>query len=360
MRKASVGSVWRAAKNKVITHSDALEIPKISVSAAFLSFVLSPPNTHTNAHLADGQALGAFGSVPADQQDFPCTVIDEAAGAFAIQLCGLEILRFNAARSSGEAGKAGKIAVENLGDQFDLLAADLIATEVVKCDQSLFDLALGVLPLLPLALHLWYHSHSPISATTLPPLLLVARAVNMLGQGSVPRFEALSPVISLFGPALSGEVSYDPTAVYKALMEAMARVQHLSFPIAAVGKITPADWTHFASAATEDFSARSQDDPELRMPAAELKALILRLQHFVMAQAKFEGRLRLLGTDAPAPAFRATSAPDRVHPEPVLLGTETVPRLIFDDAKPYAKTRLSERRVTGGEEASYVKTTKPD
>ena len=88
--------------------------------------------------------------------DFPGTVVCEAATTFRLQLAGLDILRFNAARASGEAGTSGQAAVSNLGPQFDFLAANLIADEVVKVDQAPMEMALGILPLLPLALHLWF------------------------------------------------------------------------------------------------------------------------------------------------------------------------------------------------------------
>ena len=53
------------------------------------------------------------------------------------------------------------------------------------------DMALGVLPLLPLALHLWYQSHAPVVSSVLPAVLVAARAINMLGLSPAPRFAAL-------------------------------------------------------------------------------------------------------------------------------------------------------------------------
>ena len=88
----------------------------------------------------------------------------------------------------------------------------------------------------------------------------------------------------------------------------MARAQHLSFPLDAVGKYAATDWSTWARSVTSAYSVRLQDDPEARFTAADLRPLVGRFTQFISAQNRLESQLRLLGAETPGPVFYATAA----------------------------------------------------
>ena len=85
---------------------------------------------------------------------FSGLVVAEAARAYQYQLAGLHILYTSATKSMSEAGAPGRTAADALGVMFDSRASKLILKGSVRLPASSMDVHLGVLPLLPLALHL--------------------------------------------------------------------------------------------------------------------------------------------------------------------------------------------------------------
>ena len=113
------------------------------VGAAFPLIRLAVRKAVTKGSL---QVLG-----PAVLDDFPTTALTEAATALSFQRAGLRVLSTSAQAGAAHAGGRGTRAVAQLGDGFDLYASRLIDDERVIMALSPEDVALGVLPLLPLA-----------------------------------------------------------------------------------------------------------------------------------------------------------------------------------------------------------------
>ena len=122
-----------------------------------------------------------------DVQDFPHVLVSEAASAFDVQLAGLELLQASALKSAAEAGIEGKAALATLTTYFDSRAARYILKGDIAITIDPLPMALGVLPRIPLALHLWFRSHCPTQAALTPPILLAAQAVNLVGSGTTPQ-----------------------------------------------------------------------------------------------------------------------------------------------------------------------------
>ncbi len=95
------------------------------------------------------------------------------------RLMGLRILQLLATRSAGAAGVLGRDAATALtGSTFDLRAADALVIGAITLQLSALDMDLSVLPLLPLALDIWFDKHSPSSPKGCPAILTAALALN--------------------------------------------------------------------------------------------------------------------------------------------------------------------------------------
>jgi hypothetical protein len=86
-------------------------------------------------------------------------------------------LSTSAQTGASHAGARDTRAVAQLGDGFDLHASRLIKDGLVRIALSPEDIALGVLPLLPLALHLWFRFHTSSAAA---PSMVVSLAEKMV------------------------------------------------------------------------------------------------------------------------------------------------------------------------------------
>ena len=118
----------------------------------------------------------------ADLADFPTSALTEAATSMGLQRAGLRLLSLSAQAGASHAGARGTRAVAQLGDGFDLYASRLIEDGLVRIALSPEDVALGVLPLLPLALHLWFRYHTP-SAAAPSSVVLLAEKMVFVRQG---------------------------------------------------------------------------------------------------------------------------------------------------------------------------------
>ena len=120
-------------------------------------------------------------------------LVSEAASAFDVQLAGLELLQASALKSAAEAGIEGKAALATLTTYFDSRAARYILKGDIAITIDPLPMALGVLPLIPLALHLWFRSPCPTQAALTPPILLAAQASTWSVRAPPPTFTVSTP-----------------------------------------------------------------------------------------------------------------------------------------------------------------------
>ena len=107
------------------------------------------------------QSKMGCGFLRAHIEDFPAVVLAEAAAELQSQQGAYGILRESARAAAAGAGEGGAFAAENLGSEFDGEAAAAILMGVVTVDLSPEEVVLGVLPLLSMALYVWFREHHP-------------------------------------------------------------------------------------------------------------------------------------------------------------------------------------------------------
>ena len=101
----------------------------------------------------------------------------KTAQALAYQQAGLRLLSLSAVAGGSAAARLGVLAAANLGKSFDLVASQAIDDGDVVLEVSPMDVVLGVLPLLPLALHFWFLGHVPSAAVTSPVVTAAEKMV---------------------------------------------------------------------------------------------------------------------------------------------------------------------------------------
>ena len=198
-------------------HTTAAVTSQAQVSEA-TAYLTSLRTRFPNIHRAMQKATDTEGL--ATLSDFPAPVLVAAVHAAKLQEHGLKVLLQSARHEAAPLGESGKAVVHALDRGFDYDAAELIELGTVDLDLQPLDLALGVIPLLQLALHIWYDGHRHTHATT-SPLLAAAKAFK-LHQGAVfdPRV-GLRPLREEFAAALGSKDLVPTDAVYQALVKAI-------------------------------------------------------------------------------------------------------------------------------------------
>ena len=145
-----------------------------------------------------------------------------------------------------EAGALGRTAADALGVMFDSRASKLILDGSVRLPASLVDVHLGVLPLLPLALHLWMHFHSPTGVATSSPLLAEAEKMVLTGSGTSPNFHGARPFLHLFAVTQALEELFNREAVFAAIVRAVNKASHLHYSTGPFSRTRAHHWQNFA------------------------------------------------------------------------------------------------------------------
>ena len=70
---------------------------------------------------------------------------------------------------------------------------------------------MGVLPLLPLALLIWFEKHSPAQGAGVPAVLTATLALNFVGSGAGPEFRNLGAFLSAYAAATGSQDDYNTT-----------------------------------------------------------------------------------------------------------------------------------------------------
>jgi hypothetical protein len=158
---------------------------------------------------------------PADLEDFPTTALTEAATALSFQRAGYKVLSASAQAGAAHASIRGTRAVAQLGDAFDLFASRLIDDGRVIVALSPADVALGVLPLLPLALHLWFAFHAP-SAAAPSSVVAAAEKFVFVRQGKLDFSSDLYILNGVYSKVKGADEEFDVDMAYGHLIRVMA------------------------------------------------------------------------------------------------------------------------------------------
>ncbi len=88
-------------------------------------------------------------------------MLAEAAAELQSQSGAYGILKESARAAASGAGQGGAIAAEAFGELFDAEAAAAILSGDVTVDLTPEEVVLGVIPLLSMALFIWFREHHP-------------------------------------------------------------------------------------------------------------------------------------------------------------------------------------------------------
>jgi hypothetical protein len=123
------------------------------------------------------------GYVSAHIEDFPAVVLAEAAAELRSQSGAYGILKESARAAASGAGQGGAIAAEALGELFDAEAAAAILAGDVTVDLMPEEVVLGVIPLLSMALFIWFRDHHPGTSTG-SSVVALAQVMDLCPGGS--------------------------------------------------------------------------------------------------------------------------------------------------------------------------------
>ena len=110
-------------------------------------------------------------------------VLAEAAAELQSQLGAYGILRESARAAAAGAGEGGALAADNLGSAFDAEAAAAVLMGDVTIDLTPEEVVLGVIPLLSMALFVWFREHHPETSAG-SNLAALAHALDLFPRGS--------------------------------------------------------------------------------------------------------------------------------------------------------------------------------
>jgi hypothetical protein len=160
---------------------------------------------------------------PAQLGDFDVLVLSPALLAVRAQQHGLEMLRKGVRDSAALAGGAGSSALRAF-EEFDYYASEAIVGGEVEVEVSPLDLALGVLPLMQLALHLWFDRHS-FRASAESPLVALARGLNFASATGAlqPERSLQEAFLPAWAQATSAVDEIPVAAVYHAIVQVLHR-----------------------------------------------------------------------------------------------------------------------------------------
>jgi len=154
---------------------------------------------------------------PAVLADFPAVALEEAAIAFQHQLSGLAILQASARAHTGQ-GHA--LALSYLSDRFDEKASYLIKKGrlIIRADTT--ELAMHCIPVLQIALHIYYSQHSPV-ATAVAAIMEAAKSVKLIKGTAFSPGRGLDAFFAAHAQARRDRLHYNAHDVYGSLMSAM-------------------------------------------------------------------------------------------------------------------------------------------
>ena len=273
---------------------------------------------------------------PADLTDFPAPVLVAAVHAARVQEHGLATLLASARTEAALPGPDGASVLALLeSPAFDYYAASLVDRGAVRVQVAYLDFALGVIPLVPLALHIWWagHRHVPASADR---LLEVARAYKVCNGKLFCPDAGLPPLYAALATADATGAPIRVDSIYHAIartvyLEPMTPQSAMICALVAGGPASPMRWDEYVTRLSADYQSRvDRNLPFPRFLRRDLDLLLRTLEAFGAARSSF-GRARALAAPlapddpgVPLPTFlrlvRAQHAPP--PPAPVARAPE--------------------------------------
>ena len=256
----------------------------------------------------------------ADLADFPTSALTEAATALGLQRAGLRLLSTSAQAGASHAGARGTRAVAQLGDGFDLYASRLIEDGMVRIALSPEDVALGVLPLLPLALHLWFRFHTP-SAAAPSSVVSLAEKMVFMRRGQLDFSADLDELNIAFAQATGTEDDFDLPLAYGNLVRSMATSRDFDL-VANLRSGEPCTWRAYVDLLVESFSLRiHRGHRATPLTLTDFDALLRDLDAFAARLVDIWSTQNTVATMRPPSHGAAFVVP---HPKPpASLGTPT-------------------------------------
>ena len=192
-------------------------------------------------------------------EDFPPIVLAEAASALRNQLGAYVILRESARAAAAGSGVGGTIAAEILGEEFDSEAAAAIDNDTILLDLTPEEFVLGVLPIMSMALYVWFREHRP-GPQALAAVITAAQATDLCPGGVFNLHDGLAGFIKAYAAARASDEDFNIDLVYHALaraVEATAAAPDTSRCIIldASGSVTDR-WSDFAAGLSHTYLAR--------------------------------------------------------------------------------------------------------
>ena len=280
------------------------------------------------------------GYLRAHLEDFPAVVLAEAAAEMQSQWGAYDILRESARAAAAGAGKGGAFAATNIGPDFDAEAAAAVRGGDVTVDLTPEEVVLGVIPLLSMALFIWFREHRPEMAGG-SDLAALARAVDLCPGGSFALFEGLSPFMLAYSAATAAREDIDVDSVVQGLVQAVSASQShhdaMRCNIIDASGRTSERWGEFADGLGQVYTTRRshRGGGRAMYSAEDLEDIVVRLKRFIRADVARRDRVATVtnpivphATVRVAYAYTAATDPPVATPPPPVA---TPPPLTRDD-----------------------------
>ena len=177
-------------------------------------------------------AIRAIVGAPAHPESilaFPPVILVEAARSSRMQEMGLAILRQSAIAAAPLAGATGADSARFLAAGFDRACAQLLEDGDITLEMDPLAVALGLVPLMPLALHLWFRGHRP-GASAVPDIIRQAQSLTFMNRGSFDPRASFYDFLDADSAALRDHLDFDIDAVMGHLVRAICEPPPLSWP----------------------------------------------------------------------------------------------------------------------------------
>ena len=271
-------------------------------------------------------------------------MIDLAIGQRFQQL-GHEILEKSASKEGG-GGPGRASAARSLGANFDYVGARYIRSGMCRVALSAEERQVGYIPLLHIALFVWYqeHSYSPSDATS--GFLAAAKKLTFTVAGLFDPRRDMDDLISAKQLAASTRERYDPDLVSRAILRAVAKVQGADTRQA---RIAPGPlyahglrWDQYSDSVLDEDRRRGRflegDSREHEYTAVELDSLIDTLYDLASACAAIRSAAAL--TRSGHGVFRVEVAEDEAEAARVLRASVERPPPAFVEREADARASL--------------------
>ena len=207
-------------------------------------------------------------------------LIDLAVGQ-TYQKLAFDILSLSAAKE-GAGGPKRASAARSLGSNFDYMGARCIRAGDCAVELSEAEKAVGYLPLLHIALCVWYAEHAYSPEDSVGGFLAAAKKLSFTKAGTFDPKEDMDFLVLAKQKAASARERFDPDLVYRAILRAVSKIQSPDTRLARVppGRAHPRGlrWDQYAEDLMDEDARRAQllegDSREHTYTSLELDTLV--------------------------------------------------------------------------------------